>query len=698
MMTFTLNKPRILIVEDEVIVARDIKQQLEKLGYEVVAHTTRGDEAITLAGHLRPDLVLMDIQLASEMDGITAAQAIHTQFFIPVVFLTAFAADDLLARIKVTEAFGYILKPFSEQELRPVLEMALYKHQAENKLREAALHTQAILDNMLDGVLTINAKGQIESFNKAAAAMFGYSVNEALGQNVSMLIPEPRRIPFHNNLRHYLSTGEARILGAPRELEALRKDGSVFPINLSATQITRGGEPVFIGLVRDNTQHNKDVEEIRRLAFYDQLTQLPNRRMLFYRLNQAIQTSGRNGHHGALMFLDLDNFKRLNDSQGHDVGDELLQQVAIRLHSCMREGDTVARLGGDEFVVLLEALGDCPTEAATQAETVAHKILKTLGKPYSVRSQTFNSTPSIGIVLFLKDHASMEELIKMADVAMYQAKAAGRNTSRFYDPTMQAAASAHAELEKDMRLGLALNEFELHYQIQVDGKGVTTGAEALVRWNSAKRGLVLPAAFIPMAEETGMILPLGQWVMETACKQLVLWASQPDKAHWTMAVNVSASQLLRPDFATLLADILHKTGANPALLKLELTESMLVHDMENTIIKINAIKESRVSFALDDFGTGYSSLSYLKRLPLDQLKIDQSFVRDVLTNSSDAVIARTVVALGHSLGLKVIAEGVETLGQRDFLANIGCDAFQGFYFGHPGPACDLASIKPMGHA
>ncbi|MFY8043274.1 MAG: putative bifunctional diguanylate cyclase/phosphodiesterase, partial [Rhodoferax sp.] len=384
----------------------------------------------------------------------------------------------------------------------------------------------------------------------------------------------------------------------------------------------------------------------------------------------------------------------LNDTLGHDIGDILLQQVATRLKACVREGDSVARLGGDEFVVLLEALSSHTNEAANQAEVVAHKILDALGLPYTLRDHSYSSTPSIGIVVFMEAHESMDDLIKKADVAMYQAKSAGRNTVRFYDPVMQAAVVTHAQLEKDIRRGLEKNEFALHYQVQVNAKGECIGAEALVRWYHHVRGMVAPAHFIPLAEETGIILKLGQWVLETACTQLVQWAQSPTTAQWTLAINVSASQFSQDNFVDSVAQALAKTGAKPQLLKLELTESMLVNDVEDIIVKMNAIKAHGVSFSLDDFGTGYSSLSYLKRLPLAQLKIDQSFVRDLLSDSSDAVIAKTVVALGHSLGLTVIAEGVETAEQHDILIRMGCDAFQGYYYGRPVVASAIQANHP----
>lgn len=688
-----MTRARILVVEDELLVARDIQLQILEAGYQVVGSTTRGEDAIVMAGQLHPDLVLMDIQLAGTIDGVSAAQAIREQFGLPVVFLTAYAADEILARAKMVEPYGYILKPFSERELRTVLEMALFKHQAETSLRETAVHNQTILDNMADGVITIDELGVVESFNVAASKIFGYSPDAVIGRNVSMLMPEPHRGHHDGYMQHFRETQKARMIGLPRELQGLRQDGNLFAMNLSVSKVKRAGKTTFIGLVRDLSEHQQDQQEIQRLAFYDALTGLANRRLLMDRLTHATQASGRTALHGALLLLDLDHFKQINDTQGHAVGDELLQVVANRLRECVRECDSVARLGGDEFVVLLEALSEQPLEAANQAEMVAIKMLELLAAPILLRDQVFHTTPSIGIVEFNGASQTPEELLKKADVAMYQAKASGRNTACFFDPAIQAAATAHLALEKDIRDGIAAHEFVLHYQIQVNERGQTTGVEALVRWNHPARGMVSPAHFIPVAEETGLILPLGQWVLESACAQLVLWAREPATAHWTVAVNVSASQFADAHFVSNVDTALTKTGANPRLLKLELTESMLLADVDTIVTKMNAIKQRGVDFSLDDFGTGYSSLSYLKRLPLSQLKIDQSFVRDVLTDANDAVIARTIMVLGHSLGMKVIAEGVETAEQHHFLASMGCDAFQGYFFGRPVPALTLGKIQ-----
>lgn len=465
-------------------------------------------------------------------------------------------------------------------------------------------------------------------------------------------------------------------------------------LNGKARHISISGAPVFDaagvfkgyrGVGTDITERKEAEATIRELAFFDHLTGLPNRVLLTDRMKQAMTDSGRTRRCGAVIFIDLDHFKTLNDTLGHDMGDLLLKQVARRLEPCVRAGDTVARLGGDEFVVLLEGLGTTSREAAVQAESVGRKILSALGQSYPLHNQNYHSTPSIGITLFQGDQASIDDLMKQADLAMYQAKGGGRNTLRFFDPAMQTAVVARVAMEADLRTALIEQQFLLHYQPQVGARDEVTGAEALVRWQHPTRGLVSPAEFIPLAEETGLILELGAWVLKSACVQLALWAMREETAHLTVAVNVSAEQIRSPDFVRDVLAVVKSAGADPKRLKLELTESVLVDNFEDITGKMKVLRAEGVSFSLDDFGTGYSSLSYLKRLPLDQLKIDASFVRDVLLDGNDAAIARTIVALAANLGMGVIAEGVETLAQRDFLAKAGCQAYQGYFFSRPLP-------------
>jgi diguanylate cyclase (GGDEF)-like protein len=411
------------------------------------------------------------------------------------------------------------------------------------------------------------------------------------------------------------------------------------------------------------------------------------------RLGQALIASSRNGRHGGLLFVDLDDFKTLNDTFGHAEGDLLLRQVARRLTASVREGDTVARLGGDEFVVILEGLSQESSEAAAQITAVGDKILAALGQPYVLSSQEHQSTASIGATLFGEMRESLDDLLKRADIAMYQAKSAGRNALRLFDPALQAAVIARSALEESLRQAIKRKEFLLYYQPQVD-RGCLIGAEALLRWRHPRRGIVSPGEFISLAEETGLILPLGDWVLDAACRQIAAWASRPETRHITLAVNVSARQLRQPGFVEQVIEVIGRTQANPQNLKLELTESMVVDNVEDVIAKMTALKGHGVSFSLDDFGTGYSSLSYLQRLPLDQLKIDQSFVRNVPADLNSGAIAQTIIALGRTMGLSVIAEGVETVEQRDYLARLGCHAYQGYLFGRPEPIEEFTRSMP----
>ncbi len=454
------------------------------------------------------------------------------------------------------------------------------------------------------------------------------------------------------------------------KLPLRRPDGSIYAL---------------CGISTDITRHKQAEEAIHQLAYYDPLTKLPNRRFFMERVEQTLVAQERNHEGGALLFIDVDNFKDLNDSLGHAAGDQLLCQIATRLSACTRAQDTLARQGGDEFVLLLQGLSPQREEAAQQAQVVAQKVLTHICEPYPLETQLYQTSVSIGIALFTGPNVSRDELLKQADLAMYQAKGDGRNTLCFFNTDMQAQVTARMALETDLHRALAASEFLLYYQPQVDRAGQCLGAEALVRWQHPQRGLVPPLTFIPVAEASGMILPLGRWILKEACLQLVAWSQSPDRQHQTIAVNVSARQFRQPDFVQEVQHVLLDTGANPQRLELELTESQLLDDVESVIAKMTALKALGVRFSLDDFGTGYSSLSMLKRLPLDQLKIDQSFVRDVLVDAQDASIIKAIVALGDSLGLAVIAEGVETAEHRDALLALGCTTFQGYFFGRPAP-------------
>jgi diguanylate cyclase (GGDEF)-like protein/PAS domain S-box-containing protein len=553
-------------------------------------------------------------------------------------------------------------------------ELDRLRAEARNRLQAS------LLDKAQDAISVTGTDARISYWNRGAERLFGWTAGEAIGKTKAELLIVSHE-EFHSAYQAALDHGDWT-----GELRKRHKDGGTVTVESHLTLVREddGRPQSVLEIETDITQRKQAEQEILTLAFFDPLTGLPNRRLLLDRLGHALAASRRDGHTGALLFLDLDNFKSLNDTLGHDKGDLLLEQVAQRLKARVpRASDTVARHGGDEFVIVLEDLRGSQQEAAAQAESVAEKILAVFDAPFQLNDYQHHTTPSIGVALFDKDMSNVDELLKRADLAMYQAKAAGRNTIRFFDQRMQTVINARVELEADLRHGLRRQEFRLHYQRQTDGDGHTIGAEALVRWDHPRRRMVSPALFIPLAEETGLILPLGQWVLETACKQLVAWADRLATSHLTVAVNVSARQFRQPAFVEQVLEVIERTGADPNKLKLELTESLLVANVEHTVDNMNALKARGIGFALDDFGTGYSSLSYLKRLPLDQLKIDQSFVRDVLTDPNDAAIARTILGLGHTLGLDVIAEGVETMSQRDFLAQHGCRAYQGYLFGHP---------------
>ena len=554
----------------------------------------------------------------------------------------------------------------------------------EEALRTSEQRLRGILMRMPVGVCLVQHNGTIAFRNERFLQICGYG--EDLAPDVdswwSLAFPDPeRRAAARADWR---ATRDAAYAGdgsiAPREYVLTDRDGQLHTVETSGVML---GEDHLVTMV-DLSQRKAAEEEIHSLAYYDPLTRLPNRRLLLDRLQQALAVSARRQRCGAVLMLDLDNFKTLNETRGLDRGDALLREVATRLRGCVQGQDTVARHGGDEFVVVLEDLDETPSEAGARAEEAGQRILAALRQPYVLEGEPepHHSTLSMGITVFQGQRESAEELLKRGELAMYQAKSAGRNTLRFYDPQMQALVELRAALESDMRSGLAQGQFELFYQPQVV-HGRITGAEALLRWRHPAKGFVSPAEFIPLAEDCGLILPLGEWVLHTACERLARWAHHPELSTLGLAVNVSPRQFHQSGFVAQVLAALASTGADGRRLKLELTEGLLLQDVEDTIAKMAQLRAYGVGFSLDDFGTGYSSLAYLKRLPLDELKIDQSFVRDVLTDPNDAAIARTIVALGTSLGLRVTAEGVETEAQRAFLERNHCHAWQGYLLSPP---------------
>ncbi len=577
-----------------------------------------------------------------------------------------------------------------------ISELAVSFNRMTDRLHESRDDMHRLLNSMIEGVCGVDTGGNCTFVNQSFLRMLGYrNENEVLGKHIHEIIHHSRA-----DGSPCLAT-ECRIYRAYQTNQAAnvadevfwRRDGVAIPVEYwSHPIITRGVVTGAIATFVDITERKKAEEDISRLAFYDSLTGLPNRRLLVDRLQHALANSARNDRHGAIMFIDLDNFKGINDTKGHDCGDVILVEVARRLLSCVREGDTVARLGGDEFVVMLEELDSEAEHAATQAEEVGEKIRAAINQPYLLKGEQHHSTASIGISLFVDRTTTSDTLLKNADIAMYQAKGAGRNAVRFFDPRMQAILEAHASMEADLHGALAKGQFRLYYQAQVDKAGHIYGAEALIRWMHPQRGMVPPDQFIPIAEESQLIVDIGQWVLETACQRLILWSMDEQTRKLMLAVNVSARQFKADDFVDRVAAVIREHRINPALLKLELTESMVLHDVSDIVAKMHAIKDLGVGLSMDDFGTGYSSLSLLKQLPLDQLKIDRSFVRDIATDPGDAIMVRTIIGMAHNFHLKVIAEGVESEVQQTFLKQHGCMAYQGYLFSKPVPVAEFEQL------
>ncbi len=563
------------------------------------------------------------------------------------------------------------------------------RRQMEEALRESERRLRAVIGQS-PIAMAFARDGVTIEVNEVYLQTFGYdSVDELRGRPIlDQVAPQARHQVAELIRRRKLGDD----VDANYETMGQRKDGSAFPIFISAKRLEFRDGPVTIAFLIDITRQKESENEIRRLAFYDHLTDLANRQLLNDRIRQALASCARTGRHCALLLIDLDNFKSVNDTLGHAAGDDLLRVVAQRLSTLVRQGDSVARLGGDEFVVLLEDLGTQQAEAAALAEALGEKILSHLGAPVRLGHHDTRCTCSVGVTVFRDHHLAPEDMIRQADIAMYEAKNSGRNLLRFFDPRMQELINARVSLERDLHAAIDARQFVLHYQIQVDSAFLPVGAEALIRWMHPERGLVAPGRFIPLAEETGLIVPIGQWVLDAACEQLERWRRNPLTRDLVLAINVSSKQFRGPVFVDDVRDALRRYRVNPAQLKLELTESMLIEDFEEIVATMNALKALGVRFSLDDFGTGYSSLQYLKRLPLDQLKIDQSFVRDIAIDPNDHAIVRTVIAVARSLNLDVIAEGVETDEQRNLLVQAGCTHFQGYFFGKPASAETLESF------
>jgi diguanylate cyclase (GGDEF)-like protein/PAS domain S-box-containing protein len=563
------------------------------------------------------------------------------------------------------------------------------RKETEEQLRVAAASFETH-----EAIIITDANANIIRVNQAFQNITGYSAEDVIGKNPSILSSGRQDKDFYAGMWHELLSGGSW----KGEIWDKRKNGEVYPkwLTITAVKDDKGKTAEYVGMFSDITERKKAEEEIYHLAYYDLLTTLPNRRFLLDRLQQTQSISARSRNYGALLFLDMDRFKTLNDTLGHDIGDLFLMEISNRLKNCVRDIDTVARIGGDEFVVLLEEIDLNPEETSKKVAMIAEKIRSTLTRPYLLNEHEQHSSPSIGVCLYRGNDGAIETILKQADMAMYQAKESGGNAVRFFDPAMQDAVETHASIEADLRQAVPEKQLRLYYQIQVDSESRPIGAESLIRWIHPERGLVSPMQFIPIAEESSLILEIGQWVLETACSQIAIWGKSELTRNLTLAVNVSAQQFKRHDFVGSLTALIYIYNINPNCLKLELTESVVLSDVNDVISKMHSLKALGVKLSLDDFGTGYSSLSYLKQLPLDQIKIDKSFVRDITVDPNDAVMVQTIINLATNFRMNVIAEGVETEAQLTFLKDNGCMAYQGYLFSQAVPIEEFEKLLRIG--
>jgi diguanylate cyclase (GGDEF)-like protein/PAS domain S-box-containing protein len=658
-------------------------------GVSAGAVTSLSIDKLSVLSFLPLTLVPLIGRFVLESAEASLSMGIMTGLFLLVISQNALRMgrtvnENIRLSVEASAREGALQKSkLSLQQLNQNLEQLVAERTSD--LRESEARFRFLFEQAAVGVAQVDTvTGYFLRINQKFADIVGYTRKE-------MLALDFRSLTHPDDLEAELAYLERLQMGKIREFEMDKryfcKNGLPIWVKLTVSSMWMPGEKpdYHITVIQDITANKRAEEQIHRLAFYDPLTNLPNRRLFLDRLQQAQVHSERHKTNCAILFIDLDNFKTLNDTKGHDIGDLLLVEVASRLRNSVRSSDTVARLGGDEFVVIIEKLSEDAIHATGQAKVICEKILVTLAQPFALHEFEYHGSSSIGIRLFNDSQSSIDDLLKQADTAMYQAKTAGRNTLCFFHPSMQIELEAHAVMASELRQAIVHRQFVLYYQKQVKADGEIIGAEILLRWQHPEKGMISPMVFIPIAEETGLISPIGKWVLQMACKQLKNWESDPYGRNFQLSVNISARQFRQLNFVDEMLEVLKETGADPRKLKLELTESLVLQDIALSTQKMQALRDVGIQFSLDDFGTGHSSLTYLKRLPLEQIKIDQSFVSDIATDPSNEAIVCTIIAMSKSLGMEVIAEGVETEEQRQLLARNGCLAYQGYLFGKPMP-------------
>ncbi len=716
--------PVILTIDDEENIRDSFRLFLEDFDYRVV-EARNGREGLQLFEREQPDLVLCDLRMP-EVDGLEVLATLKEQApETPIIVVSGTGViGDAVEAIRLG-AWNYLLKPIQDMSVlihainqameraRLIKENRAYQEHLEaevarrtealqkvvgelnsshRQLQEKEEKYRSIFENLQDVYFEMQEDGLVTEVSPSVSHFSCYRREDVLRRDISQLFPRQKN--REDLLTRLKNSGSV----TDYEIYLQDKDGTMVPCSLNARYQGNSGTAKICGTLRDISERKQAEARIEHLAYFDALTELPNRRLLLDRLEQNLSRAHRYGHYGAMLFLDLDRFKNINDSLGHPVGDALLKEVSKRMTQDMRAEDTVSRLGGDEFVLLLSELGDDPGNAAVQAQHKAEQLQVRLAEKYHIMGHELHVTPSIGVAMFPSAEGAKEsgnDILRHADTAMYRAKEEGRDTIRFFLPSMQSAADDRLAIEKELRYALERNQLSLYFQPQVNADGVILGAETLARWQHPEKGFISPATFIPVAEATGLILPIGEWILRLACRCLKSWADQGTPVPH-LAVNVSPRQFRQPDFIQQICSILDETGAEPSQLGLELTEGMVIDNIAETIEKMQGLKQLGIELSIDDFGTGYSSLAYLKRMPLDVLKIDQSFVRDIESDPNDAAIVETIIAMANHLDLKVIAEGVETEFELDFLKTKGCKSYQGYLFSRPLPKTEFDTLLKAG--